>query len=87
MASVTGTNYVFGAQGSDEHGPLQIAGVLTLGANGTVTGTLNWNDVSGGGTQAPITVSGSWTVDTTGRMTVSNLVSGSSPESTPCAFI
>jgi len=78
-ASVTGTNYVFGAQGSDEHGPLQIAGVLTPAANGTVTGTLNWNDLSGGGTQAPITVSGSWTVDTTGRMTVSNLVSGSSP--------
>ena len=78
-ASIAGTSYVFGAQGSDEHGPLQIAGVLTPAANGTVTGTLNWNDLSGGGTQAPITVSGSWTVDTTGRMTVSNLVSGSSP--------
>jgi len=49
-------------------------------ANGTVTGTLNWNDLSGGGTQAPITrCQGRGPVDTTGRMTVSNLVSGSSP--------
>ncbi|MGB9032181.1 MAG: hypothetical protein WCC27_18805, partial [Acidobacteriaceae bacterium] len=77
MASVAGTSYVFGAQGSDEHGPLDIAGVLTLGANGTVTGTLSWNDVSGGGAQDP--VSGQWTVDATGKMTVSNLTSGSSP--------
>jgi hypothetical protein len=77
--SVVGTSYVFGAQGTDEHGPLDVAGVLTSGANGTVTGTLNWNDLSGSGTQEPIPVLGAWTVDATGRMTVSNLVSGSSP--------
>jgi len=77
--SVVGTSYVFGAQGTDEHGPLDVAGVLTSGANGTVTGTLNWNDLSGSGTQEPIPVLGAWAVDATGRMTVSNLVSGSSP--------
>ena len=31
MASVAGTSYVFGAQGSDEHGPLDIAGVSDAG--------------------------------------------------------
>lgn len=78
-ASVAGTRDVFGAEGEDEHGPLQIAGVLTPAANGTVTGTLNWNDLSSSGVQAPIAVTGSWTVDAAGRMTVTNLVSGSSP--------
>jgi hypothetical protein len=78
-ASVAGTSYVFAAEGEDEHGPLQIAGVLTPNADGTVTGTLNWNDLSSSGVQAPIAVTGSWTVDATGRMTVTNLVSGSSP--------
>jgi hypothetical protein len=82
-ASVAGTSYVFGAQGDDGRGPVQMAGVVTAGANGAsangpVTGTLNWNDLSGSGRQEPIAVSGSWTVDTTGRMTVTNLTDGSS---------
>ena len=31
-ASITGSNYVFGAQGSDTHGTLQLAGLLTTAA-------------------------------------------------------
>jgi hypothetical protein len=78
-AGIAGTSYVFAAEGEDQNGPLQIAGVLTPKSDGTVTGTLNWNDLSSSGVQAPIAVTGSWTVDATGRMTVTNLVSGSSP--------
>ncbi|MFC5865480.1 hypothetical protein ACFPT7_24455 [Acidicapsa dinghuensis] len=76
-ASIAGSSYVFGAQGSDARGPLQIAGVLTPKADGSVTGTLNWNDGSGSAAQAPETFTGSYTVDPTGRMTLTNLSDGS----------
>ena len=72
-ASLAGSSYVFGAQGADARGTLQLAGVLTAGAGGVVNGTLNWNDRSNS-TQSPLPFSGTYTVDPTGRVTVSNLV-------------
>ena len=72
-ASVTGSSYVFGAQGDDGRGTLQLAGVLTLGASGAVNGTLNWNDLSNNA-QSPLAFTGTYTVDPTGRVTVSKLV-------------
>lgn len=55
-------------------GAFQVAGVLTLNTDGTtVSGTLNFNDLTGTTTQSPIAVSGSYTVDPTGRVTVSSL--------------
>jgi hypothetical protein len=75
-ASVAGTSYVFAAQGEDMHGPLQIAGVVTLNTGGSATGTLNWNDLSGGAPQNPLAFTGAYTVDPTGRVTLTNLTDG-----------
>lgn len=72
-ASVVGTNYVLGAQGEDQEGTLQLAGVVSFNAGGKVTGTLSWNDQGGSSPAAPIAVTGSYTVDPTGRVSVTNL--------------
>lgn len=77
-AAVSGSSYVFGAQGSDQQGPLQIAGVLTLGANGSATGVLNWNDLSGKAAQAPLSFTGTYALDPTGRVTLTQLTDASS---------
>lgn len=76
-AQVAGTSYVFGAEGEDGRGVMEVAGVVTLNADGSATGTLNWNDPSGRAPQAPILCTGTYTVDSTGRVTVSNLTDGS----------
>ena len=56
---------------------MQVAGVVTLNGDGSATGTLNWNDPSGSAPQAPIPCTGTYTVDSTGRVTVSNLTDDS----------
>jgi len=76
-ASVAGTSYVFAAQGEDQQGPLQLAGVVTLNAGGSATGTLNWNDLREGTAQNPLPFTGAYTVDPTGRVTLTNLTDGS----------
>jgi hypothetical protein len=75
-ASVAGQSYVFGAQGSDANGVLQLAGVLRPGSGGAISGTLNWNDLSGKSAQSPLSVTGSWTVDATGRASLTQLTDG-----------
>jgi hypothetical protein len=75
-ASVAGTSYVFGAEGEDQQGTLQIAGVLTFNVGGSVTGTLNWNDLSGRSPQNPLPFTGTYTVEPTGRVTLTNLTDG-----------
>jgi hypothetical protein len=74
--SVAGATYVFGAAGSDQRGALQLAGLVTLNKGGTASGSLNWNDLSGASTQSPVAFTGRYTVDPTGRMTLSNLTDG-----------
>lgn len=76
-ATVAGSSYVFGAQGQDTKGSLQIAGVFTANADGSVTGTLNWNDLTGTATQSPLSFTGTYTVDPTGRVTLSQVTDGS----------
>jgi hypothetical protein len=49
--------------------------MFTAGSNVSVTGTLNWNDLTGI-LQSPIPFTGSYTVDATGRATLSNLTDG-----------
>ncbi len=75
-SSIEGSSYVFGTAGQDTTGPLQVAGVFTAGSSGSVTGTLNWNDLTGK-LQSPIPFTGSYTVDATGRATLSNISDGS----------
>ncbi len=69
-AAMAGSRYVFGAQGNDAQGSLQIAGVLTFDANGALTGMLNWNDLTGRTAQTPQSFTGSYSVDPTGRVTL-----------------
>ncbi len=75
-ASVSGASYVFAAQGEDQRGPLQLAGVVTFNAGGSATGTLNWNDLAEGAPQSPLAFIGTYTVDPTGRVTLTNLTDG-----------
>jgi hypothetical protein len=75
-SSIAGLSYVFGAAGVQMNGgSLQVAGVFT--ASSSLTGTLNWNDLTGTTAQSPINFTGSYTVDPTGRVTLSNLSDGS----------
>jgi hypothetical protein len=74
--SLAGTSYVFGAEGEDVRGTLQVAGVMAFNSDGSVTGTLNWNDLSLTSPQAPLLCTGTWTVDPTGRVTVTDLTDG-----------
>lgn len=52
--------------------------LLTLNANGSVSGLLNWNDLSGKSAQVPQAFSGSYSVDPAGRVTLTRLTDGSS---------
>ena len=72
-SSIAGSSYVFGVAGQAANAPLQVAGVFTANANGSLTGMLNWNDLTGTTAQSPISFTGSYTVDPTGRATLSNL--------------
>jgi hypothetical protein len=74
--SITGSTYVFGAANATYGGTYAIAGALTTSAGGTMTGTLNWNDLGGKEPQTPISVTGAWTIDPTGRATLSNITDG-----------
>jgi hypothetical protein len=75
-AGLAGSSYVFGAQGDDAQGPLQIGGVFTAHADGTIAGTLNWNDLTGKAPQSPLSFTGAFAVDPTGRVTLSQLTDG-----------
>lgn len=76
-SSVAGASYVFGAQGSDEQGTLQMAGLFRLGAGGSAPGELSWNDLSGSTPgPTPVSFSGSYTVDAEGRATLTNVQNG-----------
>lgn len=74
--SVAGASYVFGTNGMDTFGPYQLAGVVTLNSDLSASGTLNFNDLSGSG-QAAIPFTGTYTIDSTGRVTLNNLTDGS----------
>jgi hypothetical protein len=76
-ALIAGQSFVFGGDGIDSIGPLNLAGVLTTKADGTVAGMLNWNDLSGTGAQSPLPFTGNSTVDSTGRVTLTGLTDGS----------
>jgi hypothetical protein len=68
--SISGSSYVFAA---DSTPVAPVAGVFTAQSGGSLTGTLNWNNGSGTSTQSPLPFTGSYAVDPTGRVTLSNL--------------
>jgi hypothetical protein len=68
MTSLSGSSGVFGAAGQDGNGPLQMAGLLTFNADGSLSGNLSYNDLvaltaQGGATLA---AGGTWTIDASG---------------------
>lgn len=75
-ASVAGNGYAFGASGLGSNGPLNAAGIFTLANGGGVTGMLNWDDMTVLQPQSPLVCSGTWAIDSNGRLTISNLTDG-----------
>jgi len=72
-ASLSGQSYVVVAQGSDANGSLTFASALTFNSDGSVSGTADFNDIANqfSGTAA---ATGPYTVDATGRVTVTGLI-------------
>jgi hypothetical protein len=81
-AGVLNTTYVFANLGADVNGTLNMSAAMTLGNGGALSGTIALNDISYFGTVTIL--SGSYAVDPTGRVTISNVTP--SLTSTPFAF-
>jgi len=75
-SSIAGNTYVFGASTVIEYGMYQVAGAVTSNTGGALTGFINWNDATGN-PASPLPVNGTWTIDSTGRASLSNLTDGS----------
>ena len=74
IGSVAGSTYVFGSKGGDFNGYYNVAGSITLNADGTVVGVVDAHDLTCSCTQ--LAVQGTYTVDATGRVTISGLADG-----------
>jgi hypothetical protein len=75
-SSISGGTYVTGMTGFDGVGALQAVSMLTFGTG--VTGFLDFNDLTGSEPVSPDPVSAaSYTVDSTGRVTITGLSDGS----------
>jgi hypothetical protein len=73
--SVVGVSYAFGSSGMDNNGTTNLAGGLELNADGTVSGNMAINDIVNA---FGFTISGgTYTVDASGRVTLSNVTSPS----------
>jgi hypothetical protein len=85
QTNVAANSYAFGANGDDGYGNVQIGGNFILNANGTVSGNLSLNDLTYHfGSQI---TSGTYTVDSTGRVTLNaNITSGSLPNNPTFTF-
>jgi hypothetical protein len=78
FTSIAGNSYVVGLDGIDSIGVLQVAGLLTAGAN-TITGIVNFNDLTATGVQSPDPVSQATTtyvLDLTGRVSIPVITDG-----------
>ncbi|HVM74942.1 MAG TPA: hypothetical protein VMT75_04810 [Candidatus Saccharimonadales bacterium] len=71
-ADVSGQSYAFIANGADGNGIANFGGVFTFNSDGTLGGVVAYND--GVFHQGPQITSGGWTIDPTGRVTLSNVM-------------
>jgi hypothetical protein len=71
--SVTGISYAFGAAGATVNGSAYLAGGIGLNADGTVSGAMAINDLIN--SYGFSVNGGNYTVDATGRVTVTNVTS------------
>jgi hypothetical protein len=82
-SSVANTTYVFAASGEDVNNLTTFAGGFSFNSTGGVSGNLAINDFSFAST-VPLSA-GSYTVDPTGRVTISNVAAGA-PANTTFSF-
>jgi hypothetical protein len=76
-ASVSGNSYVVPFAGFDDFDNFQALGLFTANADGTVSGAINYNDFTGTGVQSPSPITGgTYTVDATGRVTLTGVTAG-----------
>jgi hypothetical protein len=68
--TVAGQSYAFGLFGQDQNGYLGIGGGFGLNSNGTVSGSAVFNDLNLNNGNS---INGNYTVDATGRVTLSNV--------------
>jgi hypothetical protein len=67
-----GSGYVFQAGNLPDYSSLMV-GVVTAQSNGNISGTLSWNNSNGQSTPSPQPFTGTYTVDSEGRVIISNL--------------
>jgi len=76
-ASVAGSTYVVGLQGNDSNGALQVAGQLAFASSGNaVSGNLSYNDRVLTSAQGGANVSGTFSVNSSGIVSVTGLTDG-----------
>ncbi len=76
-SSISGDTLAAAMNGFDAVGPLQTAAEVTFNASGSVSGFIDFNDLSSTEPASPDPVSApSYTVDSTGRITISALTDG-----------
>jgi hypothetical protein len=76
-ASISSQSYVVSLNGFEVTSALQAAGLITFNADGTLSGFINYNDLTGTGLQAPSAVTGgTYTVASTGDVTLTGVTDG-----------
>jgi hypothetical protein len=81
-ASASGNTYVAGLNGGDVNGVLKAATQITTNADGSVSGFIDFNDLSTAEPASPDPVSApatAYTVDPTGRVTITGLSDSATP--------
>jgi hypothetical protein len=81
-ASASGNTYVVGLNGGDSVGVLEAVTQITANADGSVSGFIDFNDLSSVEPVSPDPVAAplaSYTVDLTGRVTITGLADGALP--------
>jgi len=73
-ASLSGQSYVVTGQGSDANGSLIFTAALTFNSDGSTSGTADFNDIVNQFSGTAASPSSSYTVDATGRVTVTGLL-------------
>jgi hypothetical protein len=73
-SSLSGNSYVVTGIGTDANGPLTFATALTFNSDGSTSGTADFNDIVNQFSGTAASPSSSYTVDATGRVTLTGLI-------------
>ena len=86
LSSLAGTTYVFASPGEDINDLATFGGNLSFSSSGGLSGTLAINDLVLANAVTTSITSGSYTVDITGRATLSNIITSQFGSNAPFAF-